>query len=192
MLALLSRGVTCTLLSPEVQKNKEVVRSMPSDRWYDVMQVCLNGHKITDTLEHSPEKARGQCPSCGAVTIRRCLACRTSIRGYYHLSGVAGLHGPDVPVLCHACGKPFPWTESRLKAALELAEGVKGLCDAQRRTIKASLDDLVRDTPRTTQAARRFKSIVVKAGNGTAGEFKTILVSVVSEAARKVIWPEQS
>jgi hypothetical protein len=38
-------------------------------------------------------------------------------------------------------------------------------------------------------AATRFKKLVGKAGAGAAGGFKDILVSVVVEAAKKIIWP---
>jgi hypothetical protein len=36
--------------------------------WYDVMQVCLNGHLITSTLKSSPELGKRHCPDCGDAT----------------------------------------------------------------------------------------------------------------------------
>ena len=56
-------------------------------------------------------------------------------------------------------------------------------------TPEESLDDLVRDTPGTTVAATRFKRIATKAGGGAASAFKEILFSVVSETAKKILWP---
>jgi hypothetical protein len=63
------------------------------------------------------------------------------------------------------------------------------LSEDERQMLKASLDDLVRDTPRTTLAATRFKRLATKAGKGGADAFKDILIEVISEAAKKLIWP---
>ena len=53
--------------------------------------------------------------------------------------------------------------------------------------LKASFDDLVRDTPRTELAATRFKKLAVKAGKGTAEALKEIIVQVASETAKKLL-----
>lgn len=84
---------------------------------------------------------------------------------------------------------PYAWTEARIGAAKELAEETEDLSDEERQTLKASLDDIVRDTPRTTLAATRFKRVAAKTGKGTADAFKEILIGVISETAKKVIWP---
>jgi hypothetical protein len=49
---------------------------------------------------------------------------------------------------------------------------------------------MVRDTPRTAVAAQRFKRLVGKMTPATASAFKAILVNVVSEGAKQMIWPE--
>ena len=156
---------------------------------YDVMQVCLNGHKITDTLNTWPQHGKQHCSDCGAATISKCQHCQADIRGFYHAPRVFGGSGPKAPAFCHTCGKCYPWTEARLKAAQELAEETEGLDDKERQMLKASLDDLVRETPRTTLAATRFKRLATKAGKGAADAFKDILIGVISEAAKKLIWP---
>ena len=38
----------------------------------DVMQVCRNGHVITDLLRNSPERRLTHCDRCGATTLDRC------------------------------------------------------------------------------------------------------------------------
>jgi hypothetical protein len=154
---------------------------------YDVMQVCLNGHKITGILKSAPEFGKKYCSDCGAAAISQCPKCETEIRGINRTT--FSLHDVKVPAFCHECGKPYPWTEARLKAAQELAEETEGLDDEERQMLKASLDDLVRDTPSTPLAATRFKRLATKAGKGAADAFKEILIGVLSEAARKVIWP---
>jgi hypothetical protein len=156
--------------------------------WYDVLQVCLNGHKITEMLKSHPENGMDYCPNCGAATISNCKKCHTTIQGYKHMSGVI-FPGSSVPAFCHVCGNAYPWTEARLEAARELAEETEGLTKEDRQTLSASLDDLVRDTPRTTLAAARFKRIAAKAGKASADAFKEILIRVISETAKKLIWP---
>lgn len=79
---------------------------------YDVMQVCLNGHKITDRYASSPEFRQSSCDQCGADTIHECPECGTSIRGKYDVPGVVSLtSGPDPKDYCHECGEPYPWAD---------------------------------------------------------------------------------
>jgi len=156
---------------------------------YDVMQVCLNGHRITATLKVSPQHGKEHCPDCGAATISKCQHCQADMQGYYRVGNVISGPPPNVRAFCHGCGKPYPWTEARLTAAQELADESEGLSEDERQMLKASLDDLVRDTPRTTLAATRFKRLATKAGKGGADAFKDILIEVISEAAKKLIWP---
>jgi hypothetical protein len=155
---------------------------------YDVMQVCLNGHQITASLKSSPEFGKRHCSKCGAATISTCGHCQTDIRGFYSDPHTISTYVPNVPAFCHECGAPYPWTEARLKAAQQLAEELDGLGYEEKQTLKASLDDLVRDTPRTSLAATRFKRLAAKAGKGAAEAFKDILIGVITEAAKKVIW----
>ena len=94
-----------------------------------------------------------------------------------------------LPVFCPDCGKPYPWTAAKLNAAKELSDELDTLTKGERETLKKSLDDIVRDTPQTTVAAIRFKNLVAKAGKFAADGIKDIIVDVVSETAKKVIWP---
>jgi hypothetical protein len=155
--------------------------------WFDVMQVCLNGHKTAEGLKTWPQHGKQFCSNCGAATISKCQNCQKDIPGFYHAP--FNIADAVVPVFCQSCGKPYPWTESKLKAAQELAQEVEGLSDSERDALKASLDDLVRDTPRTGLAATRFKRLVAKSGKGTAEAFKTILIDVLVETAKRVIFP---
>jgi len=94
-----------------------------------------------------------------------------------------------LPIFCPDCGKPYPWTEAKLKAAQELADELDNLSPEERDLLKRSLDDIMRDTPQTTVAANRFKRLVAKAGQVTAEGFRDILVDILSETAKKIIWP---
>lgn len=62
------------------------------------------------------------------------------------------------------CGLAYPWMDKRLHAAKELTEELDELSDEEKDKLKASLDDLVRDTPQTEVAATRSKKILHKVG----------------------------
>jgi hypothetical protein len=55
--------------------------------------------------------------------------------------------------------------------------------------LQSTIDDLVVDTPRTSLALARFKKLMLKIGKQGADAFKDILVDVLSEAAKKQLWP---
>jgi hypothetical protein len=160
------------------------------ESWYDDAEVCLNGHVINPTVRASPELNRNYCPDCGARTITNCSNCGTAIRGDYHSSVVVAIGFPyDPPAYCGECGSAFPWVEARLAAARELAKDLEELSEQERQELAASLDDLVRDVPMTQVSAGRFKRLVAKAGAGAADAFRDVLVDVMSETAKKIIWP---
>jgi len=90
--------------------------------WYDTAQICLNGHVITSSTTTSPELKRQLCDKCGAATITECPKCGANIRGDYHVPGEPTLGETyRLPKFCRDCGVAYPWTESSLKAAHELA-----------------------------------------------------------------------
>jgi len=189
-----------------------------SDGWYDTAQICINGHIINSMARSHPEHKKKFCDKCGAPTITNCPKCNTPIKGRYYapskealpVSNVTGratgrtrkitrleehsmgtLNHTDLPlpVYCPDCGKPYPWTEAKLKAAQELSDELDDLSLEERQTLKNSLDDIIRDTPQTTVASTRFKRLVAKAGKTAVGGFRDILVDIASETAKKLIWP---
>lgn len=161
---------------------------MNDDR-YDTAQVCLSGHRITDMFETRPEYRQEFCARCGQKTITACLSCGAKLRGDLHDSSFVSWHEYPPPAYCRECGKPFPWTESGLMAARELSDELDALSTQEREQLKQSLEDLVSENPRTGLAVVRFKKLVAKAGQVAAQGMKQILVSIVTEAVRKQIWP---
>lgn len=93
------------------------------------------------------------------------------------------------PSFCHQCGTAYPWTADALAAAKDFAADLESLSPEDHETVNEALPDLVRDTARTPVAATRFKKILAKAGVEGATGLKQILVSVVTEAAKRMIWP---
>jgi hypothetical protein len=153
---------------------------------YSSAQICLNGHLITDILSISPHQHEEHCHVCGKRTITACETCGSAIRG----QELDGFYDDDYspPSYCHNCGSAYPWTAAKLQAAKELAEELDDLTPDERDKLKGTLDDLVADTPRTALAATRFKKLTAKAGSAIAEGFRQILVDVVSESAKKMIW----
>lgn len=81
--------------------------------WYDVMQVCLNGHIITSMARKHPENLKKRCPTCGEQTITNCPSCNSVVQGFEHIPGIGHLGPSTPPVHCHECGEAYPWTERR-------------------------------------------------------------------------------
>ena len=59
----------------------------------DIMQVCRNGHVITDLLKTCPERGLSHCDRCGAPTIELLPDLRTGIAG----GGAGAGHGAGGP-----------------------------------------------------------------------------------------------
>jgi hypothetical protein len=159
-------------------------------RWiggYCTAQICQNGHVIVTGMETSPDLKADYCKDCGAGTTTKCPACGTPIRGRYDVEGFIGLTEYTAPSFCHACGAAYPWTAAKLEAARELADELDGLTADERESLKGTLDDLVKDTPRTQIASTRFKRLMSKVGQSGASAMRDIIVDVLSEGAKKMI-----
>ncbi|ABA90275.2 protein of unknown function DUF2321 [Syntrophotalea carbinolica DSM 2380] len=156
-----------------------------SDSYYDVAQICINGHVINSMAKDYPQSNQKYCSDCGEETITACPSCGSNIRGHYHVPGVISFSNFHAPSYCFNCGSPYPWTAIRLEAAAELADELDGLTTDEKEKLKSSLPDLVKDGPKTVVAETRFKKIIKKAGADAYEGMKTILVDVVSETVKK-------
>jgi hypothetical protein len=78
--------------------------------WTDTMQVCVNGHLITQFAFSQPESQKKRCPKCGAATVTACPKCKTNIPGHRHIRGVFAFDTSPPPSFCENCGEPLPWT----------------------------------------------------------------------------------
>jgi hypothetical protein len=77
----------------------------------DAMQVCRNGHVITDLLRSRAERSLSHCDRCGATTIDRCLTCGCELPGALAVPGLQPIGSRLPPRYCCTCGAAFPWTE---------------------------------------------------------------------------------
>jgi len=76
----------------------------------DVMQVCHNGHVVTDLLRTHPDQGRGHCDQCGAITLDRCRTCGLDLPGAIPLPGMVPVGQRQPPHFCPRCGASFPWS----------------------------------------------------------------------------------
>lgn len=79
----------------------------------DVMQVCRNGHVITDLLRTYPERALTHCDRCGATAMDRCPTCGHELPGAIVVPGLQPVGARPAPHYCSMCGAAFPWTRQR-------------------------------------------------------------------------------
>lgn len=127
---------------------------------YDIAQVCMNGHVITKYAGTMPEFNKTYCPDCGEKTITACPHCNMQIQGYYHTPGVICI-GPSEekrpPAFCHQCGKPFPWTDRNIEAAIDLFIESGKLNEAELEQTKQDIRNIARDIPQAEPSAMRIK-----------------------------------
>ena len=154
---------------------------------YDVALVCMNGHMINDSFLKYPEHNIPYCDKCGAATICSCPHCNAKIRGEYDVPGVAVIGGlTETPAYCYSCGKPYPWTEERLKAIRETIE-LSEISEQEKNEFNSNLPDIISETPRTKLAALKIKTIGAKIGKDIWAVAKDILVDIASETAKKTM-----
>jgi hypothetical protein len=161
-------------------------RGQMAESIYYTAQVCENGHVINTEIENFPGVEQTFCTTCGKQTLTACPKCKNPIRGINRYTMTVDYH--QAPAYCPDCGSAFPWTVSAIEAANELAVQTK-MDEMDRTELPELIEDLVRQTPRTPVAAIRLNGLLQRAGPYAAEGFKQILMAVVTEGAKKLIWP---
>ena len=162
-----------------------------SDGYYDIAQICENGHVTNSMAGDYPKGNKPYCDKCGSKTTTSCAACNTSIRGFYHADVFSSIRY-SAPAYCLHCGAPFPWAAAALEAAAQLTEELEGLTESDKKALKDALPDLVRQTPRTALAESRFKRLMAKVGKDSYDAMRSVLTDVLSETIRKTIFGADS
>lgn len=91
----------------------------------------------------------------------------------------------DIPKHCHECGNLYPWTQRKIDAAKEFTDELDKLSKEEKDILKQSIEDIISNKPNSDAAVLRFKKLVAKAGNTAYEGLKDILISVLTEAAKK-------
>ena len=162
---------------------------------YGVIQVCVNGHVLTDQADTHDLK-QNFCATCGAPIISQCKHCHTDIKGrpryvsvidpgYVYYNGYVSR-----PAFCIHCGKPYPWTEQAKEAIEEIIRFSDALSPAEKEDFQRVIPDLIVETPRSQIAILKFKTYTGKAGKAVGKMIWDILKDIASEAIKKAIFSE--
>jgi hypothetical protein len=155
---------------------------------YHVAQVCENGHATSGRVDDMPEHRASFCGNCGAATITACGNCGVPIRGRYESDSFVVLGAKYTPPnYCHACGRPYPWTEKALQAGRDLADDTEGLTPEERERLKRSLEDVTSDNPNTEVAAGWIRKVAQRLGGSTGQLIEKVATTVATEAAKRII-----
>ncbi len=145
--------------------------------YYEIQQVCENGHQINAGCNKYPERCVDYCKKCGAKTIKACSHCNTEIRGYHISIEGFSSYSADVPSYCHNCGEPYPWTESKIVTAVQIFAEFGDLSEEEKETIEQDINNIAKDIPQAELSAMRIKRIWEKYGK--------IAYNVIMEFASK-------
>jgi hypothetical protein len=155
---------------------------------YDIAQICINGHYITDRYDSRPEFRKKFCKKCGQPTIHECQECKSPIQGYFHRPNVTSLLSyPPPPAFCHECGEPYPWTTAKIEAAREYVDELEELDIQEKASFKISIDEIAKDTPKGEVAIKRISKLMKKLSGDAYKQMKQILVEISSETLKKLI-----
>ena len=152
---------------------------------YDVMQVCLNGHRINASAHSMPQFNSDYCAKCGAKTITECPRCATPIRGRYHNPGVLSVAQKPPPNNCHQCGSAFPWRIAEIAAVVEVLQ--MNLEDEDAAKVPELVQQVATETPSTQVASLRLKNLLGKMGKAAYDISVKVVSDVASETAKKIL-----
>lgn len=162
---------------------------MRGEDFQDTAQVCPNGHVANKSSVSYPEFNKDFCEHCGEETITKCPVCSNPIRGLYHVAAALGLTSYTPPAYCRDCGAAFPWTDRKIAAAAELAGEIGGLSTQEVAEFEEGLQEISRESPRAQLGAARVQKALAKMSATTAQAVRDVIVDIVSETAKKIIWP---
>lgn len=155
--------------------------------WYDVQEVCLNGHLITNYAQSQPESRRAHCSGCGEKTISACLSCSANLRGYHHMPGVFHLGSENIDRFCDSCGALMPWTERGLTAVLDIAAMSDAMSETEQETLRDTVRALMVPSGQTEVAALRLRKVISRMDDYERSALLRILKVHATDAAREAL-----
>jgi hypothetical protein len=178
------------LCASHLQRQQDTIRDAQSEievadkDWYDVMQVCVNGHQITKYAESQPQTRQEFCDNCGAKTIDVCPGCENHIRGARHTVLV------DIPLsvprYCIKCGAAYPWQQASIDNLKEILRESE-LSKHDVAIIETALPDVLQETPKTESASLRVKRVLGKLGKPFYEISVKVITDIASETAKKTL-----
>lgn len=138
-------------------------------------------------VAEAPARNAKFCEACGAAAVAACDHCGQKVRGFYFVPGVVSATPYKPPSHCTGCGKPFPWTEERVHAIVDLIEMTEAPASEQA-ALRDSIPALVAETPSTAVAVARFRKFFGGAGKQVADGIKSVVVEITTEAIRRQLF----
>ena len=151
------RAKVIEAIAQEIQKSGPKTEPSLDDLYY-AAQICVNGD--VQSAHGLPFAETSHCTKCGAQCISACIACREPIRGKMKASVVLY----ECPSFCHACGKPYPWMDERLRTAKEFLKYDNKLTREDREELWELLR-YVMSNPKAELAPAKWKLISLKIAN---------------------------
>jgi hypothetical protein len=152
---------------------------------FDTMQVCLNGHKISEYAATMPQFSKPHCSTCGGRTIQECPECHAPIQGHYNSPGVFSVSETPVPNNCHNCGTAYPWRQAAIASAIEVLQ--IDLIGQDAAEAAELVNAVAIDTPRTEISALKLKRLLPKLGKATYDVAVKVISDIASETAKKTL-----
>jgi len=153
------------------------------DKGYDVMQVWLDGHQITDCAELLPHHKKPFCPQCSEKTITACPECNASIQE--HLKSVMSAHSSPNPNNCQSCGTAFPWRQDAIASAIEILQ--MPIEDQDAAEIAKLVPDIAIETPKTHLAALKLTRLISNLAKPAYDISIKVVSDLTSETAKKTL-----
>lgn len=166
---------------------------------YDIASICGNGHVICKAITFEHHKNADFCKDCGEKAITECPKCDFAIQGAPHPTPAvryrAQLHQQAAedafdtvcyraPSYCRNCGEAYPWTATKIEAAINMFLEFGGLDKAQMATIKQDVTNVSKDIPGTELSAMKIKKIWDSTPVAIARE---IIMEFSSRTAAKIL-----
>lgn len=95
----------------------------------------------------------------------------------------------NVPAYCVHCGNPMPWTEDALRKTEELLDVIDELTPSEKQALKASLPDLISDTPSTPVAAIKTGKAMKRVEAHFREAFRQIMFNLIAAKAQQLLKP---
>lgn len=153
--------------------------------------ICLNGHIRVSSYYTEDNILEKYCIECGERLISKCQNCSEYIQGEnnpYDFSENQSFY--TKPKYCHLCGEPYPWTEKKIKAAIELAELESIINEQDKEEFKQDVYELAKNSPQSQVSAKRLSIILSKVADSPAVQaIRNLFVDISSKAIAEYFKP---
>ena len=156
--------------------------------YYEPITICENKHIVAVSEEYTSKC----CELCGSKVYTVCPHCGTPIRGpkrYNKVVSPYSLAYYTIPSYCRVCLEPYPWVDKLFNEVVELLALDIDLDNQSKDLIKTAIPGLIVEDMYTPIAAEKYKKGIAKAKEPLVNLLKSLLIDMVCETAKKIIFP---